>query len=725
MKELNVNSGKHNRSRKRRGKEKEVPTKQVSHIHKTETKPKFFVIVLALLSGGFNIYHVSSMHENYRHFSHLSSLEREMSFRTEMGLYFSYYKRIVEAPRLIDGLFYIMNDNLIEYPDCLNAIKRFNIYPELVIGALYRLYRVGMEEWSLPGEQCWPVDRGNDLPPVNSCEGMGEPTYFYLNFVWLCAGLTVAVIFLFGYTISDSIAGGILSTLCFYYNHGEATRVQWTPPLRESFSYPFCLAQMLAVTRALSLFQWKNISGKRAAEKPSPAVQVWLITFLTWISLTTWQFAQFVLCTQTIAIYFMHTAGLTDRKTVLMVLRGLILGLSLAILSLFGNKFLICSLLTCLLISVVLTVKHVNIDHLINTGSLLRLFMVFLLPFAGTVLIKTAVNFSFGMDDAHVFNIFRAKFTGYKDFHTMLYTCAAEFDFMPIEVIKNLSQTLLLPAAIIAVGTACWSWFSQWNEKSNSEPKKRWHEMVSVLDADVVYTFIQLAAFGVMAVLVMRLKLFLTPHLCIAASLLASRKYFSSLRIEVHCALIALAVGLMSIKGVSNMEHQRGIRGEYSNIPMEQLMMWIDTHASESAVFAGPMSVMANVALSTKRPIVNHPHYEDIEARERTKKVYMIFGRRPAWQVFEVLSDMGVDYVVLEEAWCLPKSRAGCSILEIWDTVEEKLPWNPVCPKLFHGDPDPFERVFSNGMYVVLKIHQRDQTPPSYVELVPPMEYIM
>merc|ERR1719334_981228 len=59
-------------------------------------------------------------------------------------------------------------------------------------------------------------------------------------------------------------------------------------------------------------------------------------------------------------------------------------------------------------------------------------------------------------DDAHISEILKAKFTKFQNFHTLMYTCAREFDFMEMEAIKNTSLTLLFPVGVfVAVIILC------------------------------------------------------------------------------------------------------------------------------------------------------------------------------------------------------------------------------------------------------------------------------
>lgn len=120
---------------------------------------------------------------------------------------------------------------------------------------------------------------------------------------------------------------------------------------------------------------------------------------------------------------------------------------------------------------------------------------------------------------AHIFDLLRSKLTSFKNFHTLLYTCSPEFDFLPISTINELNETCLLPTvgAVIVILLHRWGRnFVNWKRKSLERDK--------IFEPDVVYNVLQLAAFTIMAVFIMRLKLFWSPHLCLLTSLIMSPK---------------------------------------------------------------------------------------------------------------------------------------------------------------------------------------------------------
>ncbi|VDM55941.1 unnamed protein product [Angiostrongylus costaricensis] len=113
------------------------------------------------------------------------------------GLYFSYYKTIINAESYYTGLQQITNDNLTEYGHTINTLKRFNLYPEVLLSFAYRQFKriTNTLGWKL--ERCWTINRG-DLAPVESCEGIGNSHYFYIRHVFALAGTTAGWLFLLG-----------------------------------------------------------------------------------------------------------------------------------------------------------------------------------------------------------------------------------------------------------------------------------------------------------------------------------------------------------------------------------------------------------------------------------------------------------------------------------------------------------------------------------------------
>ncbi|XP_019734271.1 dpy-19-like 1, like [Hippocampus comes] len=660
-----------------------------------------FTLLLAALSGYLHWYHLTQLFENDRHFSHLSTLEKEMAFRTEMGLYYSYYKTIIEAPSFLQGLHMVMNDRLTEYPLVINTLRRFNLYPEVVLASWYRVYTAVMGYFGVPTKMCWSINRGEFLTPVDSCEGLGDPAYFYVTCVFLLNGAMMSLFFLYGAYLSGSRLGGVVTTLCFFFNHGESTRVMWTPPLRESFAYPFLVLQMLLLTFILR------------TRNPSRMALV-ALGISTLCFMLPWQFAQFVLLTQVASLFASYILGYLSAAKMQLLLVTHMVALVFCFVFMFGNAMLLTSFYASSLVSIwaVIALRD-GFTRIFRTG-LIFWVMQASVWMGSTVLLKFLLSTILGAsDDAHISGLIKSKFTNYKDFHTLMYTCAAEFNFMEWETPERYLKTLLLPVTVLLVALIAKMImqdvirYLRGGGKAPEQNKDHKNEEAVrcevVTKGEMAYHSLQLLAFSVLAVLIMRLKLFLTPHMCIMASLICSRQLMGWIKDRAkHRAAVFLVLALMAVKGVANLKAQWSIIGEFSNMPQEELLDWIQDNTLPDAVFAGAMPTMASVKLSTGRPIVNHPHYEDAGLRERTKLVYSMYSRMSAETVKSNLNKLGVDFFVLEDSWCtrrtgdlakFPQTFSNCFFFKI-----------PLCTHMSRNSRPHFNTVFANHIYKVLKV---------------------
>jgi C-mannosyltransferase DPY19L len=184
-----------------------------------------------------------------------------------------------------------------------------------------------------------------------------------------------------------------------------------------------------------------------------------LFLFLsTLFYLLPWQFAQFSLATQLIALFIIYSLNLLQLKTLITILKIETLALFTCFILMYANKMLLSSLFG----SIILTIwTLISIEKLINKvfaasnakegdESLTRVIVSFatrIFSFISIfIIIKKSKIISLTInshdDDSHIWDILQSKFNKtFATFDTRLYTCAKEFDFIEFETLKKLTQT--------------------------------------------------------------------------------------------------------------------------------------------------------------------------------------------------------------------------------------------------------------------------------------------
>lgn len=607
--------------------------------------------IVGLSLGLLCCIYVATLHENDLWFSNIKEVEREISFRTECGLYYSYYKQMLKAPSIQQGLYELMHDNTTESKRTINILQRMNIYQEVVLSIFYRILPV---------------------------QAYLEPIYFYIYTVFALQTVYVIALFITSWLLSNSWLAGALTGVWYILNRVDTTRVEFTISLRENWSIPFLALQVAAITCYLRP-QLKPIHQK---------VVLWLVFVATFCFCLTWQFNQFILLVQALIIFTLDCLDFFTVEQAMYLYLIQVLSLLLVWMLQFCNSMILGSPVLSFIVSA-LFIRHFQTG--LKTGGFVtrigKLSLHTLLVFTLTFLINYSAKRILQLkSDEHIFKFIKVKlgFGATRDFDASLYLCEEAFGLLPLDTFERLAGTVMLYPYLCTLGALFILFLlvalSNLSLSGSVQMSGEKEEKTFRMRPDVAYNLLHTIFFGLLAFSTMRMKYLWTGHMCAFAAFGVCGKEVWTLYLRVlHCntkntmRLIRYSVPIVILAFLYYkfwprlMEEVSELREFYDPDTVE-LMEWIRLKTPKRAVFAGSMQLLAGIKLCTGRVLTNHPHYEDQALRERTREVYQIYSRQSAEEVYKVLSSVGANYIVLEDSICYERRHSrGCRLRDLLD----------------------------------------------------------
>lgn len=662
---------------------------------------------LALCLGLVTSYYVATLHENDLWFSSIKEVEREISFRTECGLYYSYYKQMLHAPSITQGITDLIYDNKTESMRTINILERMNVYQEVLLAVIYRVLNL----WSYL-----------------------EPVYLYIYTLFGLQMVYVVALYINSWLLSGTWLSGSLAALWYIVNRIDTTRVEFTIPLRENWALPFFAVQIAGITYFLR-------PGLTALKMRLSLLVVFISTFI--FSLT-WQFNQFVLLIQGLALFLLDCLDLIPANKVRSLYIAQAASLILVCVLQFFNTMILGSLLLSFILAAVIAQ---NLQKNLKSGRLYRriwnLCVYVAIVLCLTALINVCVKKILNLQsDEHIFKFLQAKI-GFKtrDFDANLYICEEPFQLLPLDTFGRLSDSFLIYPYVIVlffliIATAITVFYNLRNPLTSKKMNQQ-EQKTCFVRADVAYHLMHSILFGCLAISTMRMKYLWTSHMCVLASFgLASMDIWGTVLRRLHLytpqrtsalrysASILVVVAVL-YKFWPRISEEISELREFYDPDTVQLMNWIKSNTPKHAVFAGSMQLLAGVKLCTGRILTNHPHYEDKFLRDRTKQVYQIYAKRSPEDVHSILRSFGTDYVILEDSICYERRHSrGCRLRDLLDINNGHIMDGPgyndpdlnpsssprFCDEVKRDSPSYtkyFTRVFKNKTFNVYRLSRK------------------
>ncbi|XP_051879813.1 probable C-mannosyltransferase DPY19L4 isoform X2 [Pristis pectinata] len=650
--------------------EEEVPPKDKSDTGNKDTKSKpalhqwakvFFGSWAAIASGMLYAVYLSTFHERKFWFSSRQDLEREISFQADSGLYYYYYKKMLQATSIQEGFFELTHDNKTLSLRTLNSVQQIGLYPEVFAGILYRI--------------------------TGSREAI-EPVYFYIGIIFGLQAVYVTALYVTSWMLSGTWMAGMLTVIWYIINRTDTTRVEHTVPLRENWALPYFALQVGALTGYLKT----NINSTMEV------FSYLLMCASAFAFIMMWEISHYVLFVQAFSLFLLDCLDLIQTRKVTEVYRMYLVCLALGYFTQFRNSALLASpLLSFIGGSHLAKYIQQNLKKGHFVARLMKLLLHFYLVFTVSITLNLVIKKMLPQEEnEHILKFFEAKFdlNTTRDFSTNLLLCQETFQTPSQEFFIRLTQTCLFPFSMSVLLICLFSTLEVVARKFRDVPQRSddLPDMVVIGERpEVVYHTLHMVLFGSLALMFQGLKYLWTPYACMFAAFgvcspelwMTVFKWLRLRRVPPLLLALVLSTAVPTIIGFSiwkdffpDVMSELSELQEFYDSDTVELMNWIK-QTPTAAVFAGSMQLMGTVKLCTGRTVTTHPLYSDRDLRKRTEEIYQVYSRRSAEDIYMILMSYKANYVIIEEGICNDMGPVkGCRVKDLVDVANGHILYN-------------------------------------------------
>ncbi|KAK2195586.1 bifunctional Dpy-19-Dpy-19-like/Tetratricopeptide-like helical domain superfamily/C-mannosyltransferase Dpy-19 [Babesia duncani] len=384
-------------------------------------------------------------------------------YYSESAFYLSFYMDIVSAENWTEVFNRLWNDDRTEYPEVVISFRRLNIVQEIILGCIYRLFRLN----------------GYIEKPFN----------FYAIATLLFHAFGVAVLFALACEIGKIREAGFMFLGLYFacFQHKLISRIA-ALPLRENFGTPGLWITMLSIKKLL------HYKDTRDSFKWSMGL---FLSYL-WLLLS-WQFSLQLISCQLACLFAMNVLGVLTCQKLISIMNVATCAFACSCCLMLFPKYYIISLLTTVLVSIYSTICIVDLDgtwkkDLFNVGFQKVLLAGFV---AGCIhVIFNAV----ARPDSHVFDIlFQIMGLSRPTFDSVIYLLGSEFRPIQPFIYSMIAETYLIYYFILALIVII----------ANSIMKLNYES--SINGGFTQYILLQVVAFIIVAVMMSRLRVLALP----------------------------------------------------------------------------------------------------------------------------------------------------------------------------------------------------------------------